>query len=61
MLIANSYVELFFWPLLAIAIGLGIWIGVRVAMFDQRAVLYWCRRAKSAEGELRKLRKATHD
>lgn len=57
MLIALSYMEVLFFPAVAIALLVGFWLGVRHAMLDEKRALYWRRRARSAEGQLASYRK----
>lgn len=56
-MIALSWLEVAFVPAVAVALVVGVVIGVRLAMADQHYVIYWRRRAKSAEGELRAMKK----
>jgi hypothetical protein len=56
MMVASAF-ELAFFPVVFFALGLGFWLGVRVAMRDEKQTLYWRRRAKAAEGQLRSMKR----
>jgi hypothetical protein len=49
----HSAIEVAFFPAMFVCLGVGFWLGIKVAMNDEKRALYWKRRAKSAEGRLR--------
>lgn len=53
MVVIQSYMELMFFPALAVAFLIGGAFGTRFALNDPKRALYWKRRAKAAEGQLR--------
>lgn len=53
MTVVLSYMELLFFPALALAFAVGLLLGTRIALNDTKRALYWKQRAKCAEGELR--------
>lgn len=56
MTMVLSWVELMYFPSIAVAAIFAYRAGIRHAMNDETRALYWRRRARSAEGQLRKAR-----
>jgi hypothetical protein len=58
MLIVLSYLEILFFPCIALSLIVGALLGSRLALNDSKRALYWKRRAQAAEGQVRRLTKA---